>query len=774
MRIEEINVSGFKRLERRFVLGKLNLFQGDNGAGKSGTLLAAQYAIEGRTPLGDKPEASYQLVSAPSGAMVGVVLDDGFSWSRSLAKDHKSGTVSQSMTVSGSQKTAIRDLAPLVNHHVGEFAEMFDLTLFTDVSAEKQRAFVLDLCGKAHRAAGVGVDVEGIVLRITRAFLESELGEGTVKMAERMHKGTPAELMDFLLNDVAEARRKAFGDLIAQVRAEIRGELTESIGSALNRAKAIANATKADRDKCHAAVRKLEEQRAGLVVPAAQVDVLKANRATLITQREDIFGQIENQRGRQSSIDSLRKQHAATTSLISELEASVSFQMGAAQQVDVGQAVAIREKIAALPPEQLVADLDAIDAEVRECDTKLGEAIRELRTEQNLKAGVEADLSRLRSNLERARENPWQKALDLLTEYVTTLQSDSAVILPASLEPLHKLITAQIGEQTVHKLLSAVPAAELAYREIDDRVRIAVQREAAVRADQKTAVARRDAARAQRTEIERANAERRRRIETLTREADDIERRALTAKDRLEATRKSAADQSAHRLTIERQLSELESAGGMIPLESLETQRTALTDQIAAAEREIDAKVAYQALEAEIAKTTANAEAENVRHEVAKALCEAIRALRESLMGELVAPLIGHMNRFLAVAAHDCRAYCDLVQIKGETTKAIFEIGWIEGVHRVPLHALSGAQSRIFGAALAYALVRLANPPLKLLLIEADGIRPHNMVHLLAAIEAVADEFDNVLIATSDDRIEPSDLWTVHTVGAPEPEMVAA
>jgi len=122
-----------------------------------------------------------------------------------------------------------------------------------------------------------------------------------------------------------------------------------------------------------------------------------------------------------------------------------------------------------------------------------------------------------------------------------------------------------------------------------------------------------------------------------------------------------------------------------------------------------------------------------------------------------VAPLLDQVNEFLAIAAPGRTAYCELVDAKG---KPIFELGWKTEDVRVSLPALSGGEAAMFCAGLALALVKLADPPLKLLLLEAGPLDSGNLASLLRAIEATANDVQAV-VATHIGFPEVNGGWKV-------------
>lgn len=823
VRIEELHISGFKNLDSSIRLSGCNLMADENGSGKTGVLQAIQFAIEGRTALGDRPEATAQLIRNGE-ASVRVRLDDGFSFERGLRRDSRSGTITQTLEVTGNDSVKLKDTEPLVKTRVGELAEMYNLSLFTGLSQDKQRSKILDLCGRAQKSAEL--DVDGIVRRISIEWLKLERGAGTVDMAIKMHRGTQAELIDFLKADLAKDRREAFDSIMAAVREEIVGELTESIGAALAKAKSVENASKSACDQANAAKARLADQKNAMRVVAATVETMKADREGLLKQREQIVGQIENQKGREESLRSLQNRLDNATTEIHRLEqtlAGVKIQTAADAEVLrvaaksirtdnarvaetvarftdcagaplFAQAAEKRRKLANPTSEEFAdaeraiagieADLKAVIHPDVQAATRAYHAADEVRREavrQRDTIGAElqkAEAARQSAELaiEEYRSGPWSRALaklksflaegptltapqfQIINELQTIIETGAVVGREAELTSRlnsattvvdamrARLTEADAGvsatEKTAHDAANAAQA-------VEGKAAAARSLTADLNAKLTSARQKWDTLRAAKTAMQDVERLEQQAIETL---ATDLERRADGIAAAIKLHDQNLADLEAkrkNRIETERQMNELRSAGGWVPAEQLEAQRTALTEQIANVDADLDLKNRFQALEAELQKAIVATESETVRHDVAKQIAAAIRALRDGLMGELVRPLLERMNKFLSVAAPGRVAYCELEQVKGETRKPIFEIGWeVDGMYRVPLPALSGGEAALFGGALAYALVCIANPPLRLLLIEAAEVDSNHMTHLLNGLRAVAGDVGNILVAT--------------------------
>lgn len=717
MRIQEVELTTFKGITRKFDLDRVAILCGPNGSGKSGLEQAIQFGIEGRTRLGDRPESSFKY-AGPNGCSVRVKLDDGFEFTRSLSRDAKKGTISQSLSIAGDQRTSLRDLDPEIRKRA-DFAEMFNLSLFTDLSADKQRDRILDLCGKARKGAA---DPKAILHDIAMAFFKLELGEGKVDMAGKMHVGGPAALRGLLLDEMAAAHREAFCSLLHELEADIKGETSEAIGAALAKAKEWANQSKREHDAGVAAAQQLSEQKAGLSVVSQTVAELTARIETLTADREALRGRIENQKGRAAGIEKATKRVEAATTDLRNTEALTGIS-------EAEEAAKLEAEAAAI-----VVDADAVT--VTTADLNLRAAFKLQETFAREHALAEQKIARAKIEIESVdatlaqhASGPWMKAL----EHIRLI--DKAEVHGNSwrvIQELHTFIEGQAGVGVEASLQTRKSNAEMAIEAAKKELADAIEKLGAAERSIASASKSLDEAR-----TNEANAARKLHIEN----------RAVVIRRGLSERIQRVADLKSAKLQAERDLLELQSAGGIANLAEMESNHTAMTLEISSLKGQLDAKTRYAALEAELLRAVAAKEEDLVRHDVAKKTADAIRDLRNKMMDELVRPVIEPMNRFLAVAAPGFTTYVELEERKGEVSKPIFDIGWSDGTRRVPLETLSGGESAIFCAALAYALVMIANPQLRVLMVEAGEIDDAHFDRLMDGLNAVSGDVGNIIVA---------------------------
>lgn len=96
--------------------------------------------------------------------------------------------------------------------------------------------------------------------------------------------------------------------------------------------------------------------------------------------------------------------------------------------------------------------------------------------------------------------------------------------------------------------------------------------------------------------------------------------------------------------------------------------------------------------------------------------------------------------------------------------KNVMQMGLLRGGDLVPFSSLSGGEAVLVSCALATALIVLADPPVKVLMVEAAEVDGVNVQGLLTGLAAMSKHLDNVLVATCHAPLADP-LWTVHVCG---------
>lgn len=172
-----------------------------------------------------------------------------------------------------------------------------------------------------------------------------------------------------------------------------------------------------------------------------------------------------------------------------------------------------------------------------------------------------------------------------------------------------------------------------------------------------------------------------------------------------------------------------------VSLEVLDENKAGLDKLISGLESEREAQRSLQETEALLEETQANASTCERRLEIGKGIAKNARAIRDSFMARLVEPIVAGMRSLLG---KDSGVFCDL----GSGDKAVLDFGF-DGY---PYVVLGGGKRVLFDAAFIVALTEIANPPLRLLFLEASEADFENLARLMRMLEKV--EHGNVVITT--------------------------
>ena len=756
--IDSIQLTDWKGITERMDLGKLNLLVGPNGSGKSARLAAIRFAITGGTSIGEKPGDAMAFACA-GGATVGCTLTDDFSWLRGVQEDPRTHEVKSFIQITGDRRQSVKELHETVVNKCGEFGPMFDLRKFLGISPDKRRNYILELCAKA---SGEGDDPR-IVERLFQEFGKLELGQGTVGALSDGCQNV-GELREKIERKLQPDRKAALANIAEDIRKALKGDASAQIHAAITKATELRNTSKRDSDKGHLAAQQLSRRKNELVVVSTSVAELKAKLTQLREDRTGNLGQIELQRGREAAEKSLGQQVYDTAQAIGGIENALALNRRSPDRR--GEIEELQRRATELRERPI--DVDGAERtrdERRETlrqaaltSGKLEEAMRlTCRGVQRLSVRFDS-LSRL---LEEAKADPWRKAIELfdgLAAAVTGAISSKAQEFRAYLterlrshEPdalAHELgvVKESLERQRVQDAdaNAAWEHAKSHHAEVDVQHRLA-------ETDWVDAVYAQQARNLVVSEIES--------------EAQQLAQEEANRKADIERLNLNQAEAKSRRIRLQRDLDELRAAGGKNSVDELRTLIESLEGEITKVEGHINDKQSYQTLERECAQCSANAEHEGLAHDVCKRVVDALRAIREELMHDLVKPLIDRINRFLQVAAPGRRAYCSLESPKG---KAEFDLGWIaDDVRKITFDALSGGEQALYGTALAYALVMLADPPLKLLMIEAGEVDCGTSRDIIDALTEVAPDLSNVLLCHWEAFLlnAVNDGWNCHDLG---------
>lgn len=727
MTLNRVYLRGWKGIvstERNaYRLQRLNLLSGPNGSGKTALLDALRFAVLGDTPTGATPEDAMRYLG-PNGGDVTLDFDDGLRVSRGVVKDCRKLTLSRTVAVSTMPGAGIKDADAEIRRLCGDFPAMFDLRAFLSLSPDKRRDFVVSLAGSA--IARDGFDP---LQQATDGYAADRAGG----------EWLPGELAA-LEGLVGELRLYAVGVNPADQTAKL-----------LDRVKSLVNESRAAAERATLASREMSARKAQLTVVAASVEGMRLEMMALRANRDATLAQLNAQRGRRSAQQAreadVRRLEDELASLKAEQSrlAGVRFKTSEADAAETEAANMERSTspiMASAAIEESRKRMDAARYDVRAIE-------EECQAGQRRGAVLTAEIERLEQRLRQVNADPWRKAATLVAAITDAGITDHLEAVNA-LGPWTDLV-ALIGEHLSTEDTSA----------IEDRIAAIAAERLQLCADAATLGAR--AAVVQET-LNAASAEHARLTrerETETRDAtavaakiSELRNRARTIRDAERAHRdrvaKLARDIPAieqRRVEAQESLTRLLTELGSIAEADLVAHVAGIDAHLGKLDADIAAKMSFKALEQELTRLVSDAEAQRMRHDVAKVFAEAVRRVRETMMAQLVGILIEPMNAFLDRAGLDARAYCELETDRG---KPILELGWFRGGVRVPLDTLSGGETAIYCAALGLALLQLKAPPLKLLLIEAAELDSRRLELLLGTLEQYCGDgaVDHVIVAT--------------------------
>jgi prefoldin subunit 5 len=689
MRVTELELVDFAGRNTKIGLEKCTLLRGRVGAGKTAHLHALRFGIMGSSILGERAQAALGF-GGPGGCAVGVVLDDGFAWTRGLHVKRSGDHIERVSTYLYGPGS--RPLAEEVLHErVGAFAPMFDLNVFLGLSSDKRRSFIMRLCQGA-----LGSDpMDDTLMRMRLEWFKLELGAGIVEAIQkaRDHSGWP-QLFEVLSDEIGLKARNLFAKASMAVQEVMarEGDTSKAITAALDCATGMANQSKSAADSAHATAREHARRKAELVVPAGTLEDLRAKRQQADQQLQQTRQDIGAETERRNTEARLTENLAA---VVKQLEGWPKPETVPAESVET--------------LESQTGGIHGAESEARSQVYMVKDKLR--RNEENI--------GWLTVPLEEGQTLPWSLAF-------------------RQAEMLDSTLTAALSAEALEN-----------WRRLFMHVQTHAQGEVAT--------------------LEALGRE----LETLNAQTPELEQAAVAADEvweaagraqlehdeKLRAARWKALDDK--RVDLEVKIRDHKTAGVGQSLEDLNHQVVSLQSQIGQLDQQINTKGRYQLLEEELTKATARAESETLMHDVCKMFANAVRVVRDDYLVRLVDPLVSQMTDILARLDADRVAYCDLLDGRG---KSAFDFGWIVGGARkkISFDTMSGGERVIFKAAVQNALIQLANPPLKLLLVDACELDLPNLEGLLAGL--IDMNCDNIIVTTWLDIDAPIDPWAVRTI----------
>lgn len=741
--IKSIHLKDWKGINKTLEIEDLNILVGPNGSGKSAWMEAIGWAILGRSPHGAKPEAAVPFAGF-KGCEVGLAFNDGFYFQRALIRDAKTAALKQRLEIEGHPSVSVRDAQELIHGQCGDFAVMFDLGEFTRLSPEKRRKFLID---SMRRSPSDKASPKDLAYRVAWRYLCHEHGPATMETAAAIDPGEYPNDLDLAIEHVAKlcntwiakmAKREA--GIVAQMVREMETGALEGdedplsiLAYWLDRTEATRNGSKAEHIRATEASRKLSEQRAELGFTYRTLEEIdkeiKSSHETMLDTKE----QIGRHEGRAKGIEKLQQSVDIYKNAIAEFDVTLK-ELAAVEFDDWGD----MERVAKEHDKHVDKDwVEVCETALTTAKADLATILERLEETRDELRNAEARVRSYGQVIEAVRKSDWAYLLRLADDFSPTLSPEGSPHQWKMWQNIYDTIykfartdDVKDARASLDKAKEEVTRMELSWSSVS-KEREAMEAKIAELTDEHD---RRACADLEHDQAAKA-------LRSKARVAHDHYDNIQAALTRCTNDREHAITQ---RVAHEKQLNDLMSETEVANLDDLNRLFEATGAEHAKLLQNRNDKVRVKALEEELTKCIASAEHEGVLHECAKTMCQAIKDVRETAMATMAKPFLGMIDAVLFPAIQK-RSYCDLVSERG---RPIFDLGWIDGDRKRSLVAMSGGEAALFGGALAFALVAMAEIPMKLLLIEASELDWANLGLLMNGINANRGSLSNVMIAT--------------------------
>jgi exonuclease SbcC len=180
-----------------------------------------------------------------------------------------------------------------------------------------------------------------------------------------------------------------------------------------------------------------------------------------------------------------------------------------------------------------------------------------------------------------------------------------------------------------------------------------------------------------------------------------------------------------------------------------------LDAQIGTCEDRLKKAVRTRELMNQFDKAVAMIQDDEEEMEKSVAMLEALGAkgLQREIMSQVMDPIQTTVNGLLSnVQDANGDPYESQFNLIDHNGKEVFEIHRLVGGTRIPYNALAGGEKILFGVALVISLILLKDPPVKALCIEAAELDSDNFFKLIGALNTIAGDIDNIMVASCSDH----------------------
>lgn len=709
--LKTISLQGFKDQHRTLVLGRLNLFVGRNGLGKSAFMEGLVYALSGRVPAG-KSKDEVAKCFPPRGGLVRVTDEEGRWIERGIKVDH-----GKTLRVSEVLKTEPEEAATTVSIWACNDA-LLDFRHFVDLSSEKRRDFMLDLVG----AAGGKLTRERGREILLAGFAKQLGGDGADESCILDPEKLPEDKRP------VAAQWRPIWDYVESF--EWAGtDASAALSFIVSTAKIKKNEARASSKASKASLSELTLETRGAAIATGEYDEARKT-------KEELDRSVTEARSRVEHVDSIKARIERSRMEAGRLEKARA---------------ALQEKRAAcgkvVEPEG--GEVQSVDAEKAVIRSKVDEGARLARefNDHAERVAVRDNQSEqvkiYRRGINAHQNQPMGHMIDALAAF-------EVCVLGGTYGP----------KEEFEDLKTACVEVAATWKEILDGQTIRIKTEKQ-KLDGMNQVLSQAAAVPTEEDLARNRAEvgiLKSNVARIRAENDDwLSRLRVAQADRM--TRGTVEQDLARfderiKATIEALTSDqamLTALGGAPDLVAITGERDAAAEVLERLERLKGSLDAYDGAKE-------RAEASTAKDAAWTAFERAAVDARETYVAALAEPIKDDVGVLLGKAGLTERPYLELENARG---RPVFDLGWELGDSRRSLNALSHGEAAVFGAAVAVAIARRARGR-KLLLVEADRIDIETLEPLLGGLVEIEDAFDAVMVSTHTQMIMPPVGWRVH------------
>ena len=182
-------------------------------------------------------------------------------------------------------------------------------------------------------------------------------------------------------------------------------------------------------------------------------------------------------------------------------------------------------------------------------------------------------------------------------------------------------------------------------------------------------------------------------------------------------------------------------------LTAVKTKLVILDDRRMAINR---AEATYNALNGELLKAKSSSD----KLMAAAGLKKTIQALRNQLLDTAVQPLVKSITVLMQKVDPTFSVRFNL--------ENGFDVDVLRNDEWQSFDSLSGGETMVFAIALLTSIIETANPPLKVLALEAAELDKKNLAVVLETLPIIADNIDNVFLAYPDGAVADVDGWDIN------------